>query len=254
MSHRIALYHDPLNVDIYQVYTSKPAENHLDFVRFNSSWPIRTVSAQRKRVVFNNKIRIVENPGFLTSNEIERVWWSGDELQSIKKRAKQMCCRLRKRLEPEVCPVSDAYQKTKMVLNSDTKHPALCLANGLGGDLYQWCTSMDGRRGLERFASREFAALRRKDVIDTRSAVMQEQKQQAQAGERNAEAIANVAKLSSKTARVFAAFMGDADANVSLASEELMEDEWSDCSQSSVDSDRPSKRNKLNSAGNSPAA
>lgn len=212
------------------------------------------MSVGRKKVFFNHKIRIVENPGFLTNNEIERVWWTGEELLSIKKRAKQMCSRLRKKQEvDEVCPISDAYQKTKMVLNSDAKHPALCLAEDLDSELYHWCAATDGRRGLERFASREFAALRRKDVIDTRSAVMQEQARQLQIGEKDEEALAGVAKLTSKTARVFAAFLGEADANASLTSEE-MEEDWSDCSQSSGELDRPFKRNKLNNSGNSPAA
>lgn len=212
--------------------------------------------SRHRRVLFNPKVRTVKNPSILSTNDIQNIWWSSEELVSIKKNAKRMCLVLRK-----------SYGGTGL-LNCHEKQGGLVFASDIP-DLYQWFCFTDGRRGLERFASKSFAIRRHRDIMDTRLAVMREQARWSELtttidhGQHD-EAIARVAKLASENARAFATWMGEADSHASsvittTSCEERQDDEERlvmDVTILSVlEPDRPTKRSKTsNAAGNSPAA
>ena len=75
---------------------------------------------------------------------------------------------------------------------------------------------MDGRRGLERFASRDYAILRRSDITKTRQAVLGAAKLRC-----DADTIAHSAREASRRARTFARFFAAADADVAKVTEDI---------------------------------
>jgi hypothetical protein len=164
------------------------------------------------RVTFRTDPTIM-NPDaeYYTCHDILTKWFSSDELLQIKSRAKGFSTILRRSKRVEETCLTMAHRKTSLMLKSDYKALVKLSPSTPDQDLHQWCSHNDGRRGLERFSSRDYCCFRRKDVIATRTMVLEEQARQHCQGHFNEEMLANVSREASRRARSFALFFGEAD-------------------------------------------
>lgn len=177
-------------------------------------YELENVVKSKKRVRFSAKNSSVINPGaeYYTDEDIQIKWWAPDELMSIKKRAKHMSALLRKDSKVHDCFLTMAHRKTTLMLASDFKGLVKLSPSTPDQDLQQWCSHEDGRRGLERFTSRDYCCFRRRDVTNSRLAVLEEQARQAENSFSDVEAVAKSSRAISRRARTFALFFGEADA------------------------------------------
>ena len=148
----------------------------------------------------------------ITEEEMEIRWWSQEDLDNIKKAAKEMSLKLRKLAKEKGCYVETAHKKTSLMLTNSFQELVKMSASSPDQDLRHWCVRSDGRRGLERFACREYGNTRKDDVISTRMAVFAEQDRQRKNNTYVPENIAKVSKAHSRRSRTFSLFMGEADA------------------------------------------
>lgn len=190
---------------------------------FDHSMPSMTKIAQpptkKSRVDFGTSKVINEGPKEIISEEeaVQR-WWMADDLEVIKQRAKDTSIRLRQQAtERGGCFVELAHKKTTLMLANNFPELIKLPPSSPDQDLKKWCARSDGRRGLERFASRNYGIARRDDVTEAREAVIWEQRRQQQEGKINRETLAQVSKGKSRRARTFALFMGEADAQAARA-------------------------------------
>jgi hypothetical protein len=169
----------------------------------------------RKRVCFNLTRTKIINPQveYYTDDDVNDKWMNGDVLVNIKLDAKRISSVLRRISKQRgSCIVSHAHRKTTLMMKSDFRALGKLTPTAPDQDLSQWCMQMDGRRGLERFASSDFNVIRCSDVIATRKAVLDEQTRQSDLCIRpDPVSIAKLACECSRRARMFARFMGVAD-------------------------------------------
>jgi hypothetical protein len=172
----------------------------------------------KKRVRFDRDKEVI-NPeaGYYTDEDVRIKWWGFDELDDIKQGAKEASIVLRKTIAVRECSLTMAHRKTSLILASDFKALIRLSPSTPDKDLQGWCSFDDGRRGLERFASKDYSCLRRQDITNTRESVMEEQQRQKETRKRDPEVIARVARETSRRARTFALFFGEADAIERLA-------------------------------------
>jgi hypothetical protein len=195
------------------------------FSNENFLWPMKLeleaaswencVPAERSTTVrFELETEVINPfPEDYTDEDVQVKWYCMDDLQQIKQRAKEESNELRKSSKGQDTCLCVAHRKTSLMIKSDFKSLVKLSPSTPDQDLSEWCSYMDGRRGLERFASRDYAALRRNDICNTRAAVMQEYARQSEFYLSDPEAIANVAREASKRARTFARFFAAADAD-----------------------------------------
>jgi hypothetical protein len=172
----------------------------------------------KRRVRFDRNKKVI-NPeaGYYTDEDVQIKWWGFDELDGIKQRAKETSIVLRKSLIGRESSLTMAHRKTSLILASDFKALIRLSPSTPDKDLQGWCSFDDGRRGLERFASKDYSCLRRQDITNTRESVMGEQQRQRETMKYDPEVIARVARETSRRARTFALFFGEADARERLA-------------------------------------
>jgi hypothetical protein len=186
-----------------------PLKLELETVRLEQ--PKRRVRFDREKKVINPESE------FYCDEDIRIKWYGFDELGNIKQAAKETSIALRKMLAGKECFLTMAHRKTSLILASDFKALIRLPSSTPDKDLQGWCRFEDGRRGLERFASKDYSCLRRQDIGNTRESVMGEQQRQKESMTRDPEAIARVARETSRRARTFALFFGEADARERLA-------------------------------------
>jgi len=168
----------------------------------------------QRRVRFHSAKPKVLNPEteYFLEDECLVRWWTTEELQKIRKSVKALCARIRYHRKCQDYELITAHRKITLMLASDfstlTKMP-LSLPDQ---DLSAWCSYNDGRRGLERFASKVYSCFRMNDIVVTREGVLREQLRQRQEGVTDPEMIAEVCQIASRRARSFAQFMAGADA------------------------------------------
>ena len=168
----------------------------------------------KKRVRFSSaNTRVINSvTEYYTDEDIAARWWSSNELVDVKKNAKLMSAAIRRQsASDEQCPIAVAHRKTTLMLASDFKGLVKLSPSTPDQDLANWCRSEDGRRGLERFSSRDYCSFRRMDVASTRHAVLAEQERQLESAIVDDNAIAQVYRSASRRARTFALFLGEAD-------------------------------------------
>ncbi|CAB9522831.1 expressed unknown protein [Seminavis robusta] len=154
----------------------------------------------------------------ITQEDQVSRWWSQEDLDLIKQSAKEMSIRLRRQAKERGCFIETAHKKTSLMLTNNFRELVKLSPATPDQDLRHWCARSDGRRGLERFASREYGNMRKDDVADTRNSVLEEQKRQRCGFAKvSPEAIAKVSKLKSRRSRTFSLFMGEADAQAATA-------------------------------------
>ena len=187
----------------------------LSSTRFSRGAPgIRT--KPRRNVNFGGSSVINDCQRVLVdADETHIRWWTQEDLEQIKQAAKEMSLRLRRQAQERGCVVETAHKKTTLMLTNNFQELVKLSPSSPDQDLLHWCARSDGRRGLERFASREYGAKRKDDVLNTRTAVFQEQDRLRAIGTNAAvepEALAKVSREKSRRARTFSLFMGEADA------------------------------------------
>lgn len=205
----------PLNVNEFHdgafsdVHFSHPLRIHLA----ESLLPQRS----KRRVQFDIGEHVI-NPGteYYTDDDIRIKWWGMDELATIRNEAKEMSRFLRKH---EECDLTMGHRKTSLMLASDFKSLVKLGTETPDHHLRKWCAQDDGRRGLERFASKDYCCFRRRDINHTRSAVIAEQRKQKEHGFVDVEVTAQLARDASRRARSFAVFFAEADAAIVRAEE-----------------------------------
>lgn len=167
-----------------------------------------------KRHVHFNPDQDVLNPGpeYYTDDDIEIKWWHGDVLCEIKQAAKNHSLRIRKQSKTSACCLTMAHLKIVMMLTGDFLSLVKLTESTPDQDLQYWCAYSDGRRGLERFASKDYSGVRRKDVQNVQMSVLEEQYKQQRWNRYDDEAIARVSLEGSRRARTFAHFIAEADA------------------------------------------
>jgi len=167
--------------------------------------PKRRVRFCREKHVINSRKE------YYTDEDIRTKWWTMEELNQIKTEAKAMSNVLRKGVK-EQCDLTLAHRKTTLMLASNFKALMSLPSTTPDQDLQRWCHQNDGRRGLERFSSRDYCCFRRRDVLNTRNSVLQEQARQSLDGMYDDEVMAKLARAASRRSRTFSLFFGEADA------------------------------------------
>lgn len=172
-----------------------------------------------RRVAFAGAKVINEGePESISEEEMAVRWWTQDGLDQIKQAAKEMSLHLRRISKEKGCYVETAHKKTSLMLANNFKELVKLSASSPDQDLRHWCARNDGRRGLERFACKEYCNSRKDDVIGARNMVFQEQKRQRTERVYKPDIIAKVSKEKTRRARTFALFLGEADALVARGS------------------------------------
>jgi hypothetical protein len=177
-------------------------------------------SSRRRRVQFAQTTTIINTAQeFYDASDIEIKWWTSVELIVIRSSVKETVATLRggadgnKQEQRSDSCLAMAHHKTTLMLSSDFKGLMKLSPTTPEQDLYRWSSHADGRRGLERFVSRDYCCFRRRDIASTRTGVLKEQfRQKQQQGICEPELIAKLAREASRRARSFSLFMGEADA------------------------------------------
>ena len=153
-------------------------------------------SFKKRRVLFGGRKVINEGPEeSISDGEVQRRWWTQNDLDEIKRRAKDLSIRLRQQAKQKGCYIELAHKKTSLMLTNNFPELVKLSPSSPDQDLKHWCARSDGRRGLERFASREYGLCRKDDVLDARDAVLQEQERQRQKKVYSVDSLANVSTL-----------------------------------------------------------
>jgi hypothetical protein len=179
-----------------------------------------TVSSKR-RVRFSHTQDRILNPQaeYYTDEDIAIKWWSMGDLSEIRERARSQSALLRQHAKKTDCDLTMAHRKTTLILSGDFQSLIKLTPLSPDQDLANWCSHEDGRRGLERFSSKVYHAFRRKDVVETRKAVIEEQDRQRSQQIYDPESLAQASTKISRRARNFALFFGGADAKQVLKRE-----------------------------------
>lgn len=187
-----------------------PLKMELEAATFQTFAP----QNQRRAIVqFEGETQVINPyPEYYTDEDIDIKWFGANELQQIKLKTKANCNELRRTTKGQDTSLCVAHRKTSLMLNSDFKSLVKLSPTTPDQDLSEWCSYDDGRRGLERFASRDYAALRRNDICNTRTSVITEYSRQQALCISDSEAIAQLAREASRRARTFARFFAAADA------------------------------------------
>ena len=195
-------------------------------------------------VTFNDEVEIV---GTSVEPCEEAMWWNREEMARSRQASRELSAKIRDTNDTKQqtsCGLTCAYKKTSLMLQNDLEALVRLSPTTPEQDLFRWCCKMDGRRGLERYASRYYAANRHEDIAESRRAVFQEQQRQRDEEQRWQDGdqqpaetagfgldmdgleqkqclIAKVARESSRRARSFALFMGEADYLISRAQQQV---------------------------------
>jgi len=177
------------------------------------------VPAGRTTIRFQvETVTINPEPEYYSDEDVSTKWYSNEDLTMIKFLAKELSNELRRSTCPQDATLTIAHRKTSLMLKSDFKALVKLSPSTPDQDLTDWCSYTDGRRGLERFASRDYSIMRRNDIANTRQAVLE--------GVRtiqDAETIAHAAREASRRARTFARFFAAADADATKNTNETTE-------------------------------
>jgi hypothetical protein len=204
---------------------------------------------RQRRIRFDHFTRTINpDPEYYTEQDMSMKWFAAMELREFKVRAKELSNALRKsNKSQDQRSITVAHRKTTLMLKSDFKSLTKLSPSTPDLDITRWCLFSDGRRGLERFASQDYAVMRQSDIRLTRQAVLTEHARQVMNEEYDDEAVAKAAREVSRRARTFARFFGAADANVANRDEQSERRSLARCHSEAVT--RPSlpsrKRSKM---------
>jgi hypothetical protein len=211
-----------------------PLLNHAQFHDSSedifSLWPLKIEldaaagrNAFRSPVIRFGSIDDIINPTpeFISDDDVNIRWYSMEELHCIKQQSKEDSNSIRQSSAGKDTCLCIAHRKTSLMLKSDFKSLVKLSPTTPDQDLSEWCSYDDGRRGLERFASRDYAALRRSDIHITRISVIEEFARQRNMFVFDHESVANLAREASRRSRTFARFFAEADAGAAKKTHEV---------------------------------
>lgn len=210
-------HNGPLHVDTFSSERfAAPLKSQLEAI---SSIPVRT---SRKRVRFDERLNQQVDPDatFYTDDDIEIRWCTERSLHEGRQRARELSSKLRELSKSHDCDLTMAHRKVTLILKRDFNSLLKLTRTSPDQDLSAWCAEDDGRRGLERFTSKVYASFRKRDVAETVSAVLEEQRRQRLAQINDPELLAQASRTVSQRARSFANFFGAADAKQAQAKRE----------------------------------
>jgi len=158
------------------------------------------------RVRFQSAKPKVLNPEteYFSEEECLVRWWSLEEFQKIRKSVKTICARIRCNAKCQDYELITAHRKITLILVSDFRSLMKMSRSLPNQDLSIWCAYNDGRRGLERFASKVYSFFRTTDIGKTREAVFREQVRQRREGVYDPDTLAELCQRASRRARSFA--------------------------------------------------
>jgi hypothetical protein len=196
----------PSEGDRFDVFSNEhfadPLNSQLDKLTCSSS---RRVRFNREDKVFNPDLE------YYTDEDIKIKWCNILDLQEIRQEAKEVSSLIRHHAKTQYCELAMAHRKTTLILASDFRSLVKLTPTTPDQDLSIWCSRDDGRRGLERFASKVYGCFRRRDVSEARIAVLAEQNCQRTQQFCDPELIAAKSRAVSLRARTFALFLAGAD-------------------------------------------
>jgi hypothetical protein len=175
-----------------------------------------STARRQRRLRFDHCTHTINpDPEYYTEQDMSMKWFAALELRAFKVQAKELSNTLRKsNKSQDQRTITSAHRKTTLMLKSDFKALTKLSPSTPDMDITRWCLFSDGRRGLERFASQDYAVMRQSDIRSTREAVRTEHDRQVISQVYDDEAVAKAAREVSRRARTFARFFGAADANV----------------------------------------
>jgi hypothetical protein len=203
---------------------------------------------RQTRIRFDHSVRVVNpDPEYYTEQDMSMKWFAALELREFKVKAKELSNALRKsNNSQDQRTITIAHRKTTLMLKSDFKALTKLSPSTPDMDITRWCLFSDGRRGLERFASHDYAVMRQSDIRSTREAVLAEHARQVTFQFYDDEAVAKAARELSRRARTFARFLGAADSNAANQDEQPERRSLARCHSEAVARPLPSrKRSKL---------
>lgn len=168
-----------------------------------------------RNVHFAEQISVINHAATYsyTAEDVRTRWMTPHDLQAIRREVKMMSQQIRNESRAEHCYVSMAHRKTSLMLARDFRSLVKLSPHTPEEEMKRWNLQLDGRRGLERFASRDYAHMRKRDVQQVRSRVLEEQARQRVDGVYDDEAIAKASLSASRRSRTFASYVGAADAS-----------------------------------------
>lgn len=165
-----------------------------------------------KRISFGPVSVINPMREYYSDDDISIKWYNKEDLNALRSEAKEVSKDLLEQGKTGECRLSTAHHKISLMLKKDLQRLIRLSPTTPDQDLRRWCATTDGRRGLERFSSRDYGLLRRKDITSSRKAVFEEQTRQRESGIVDPEEIARLCRLYSRRPRTVAIFFGEADA------------------------------------------
>jgi hypothetical protein len=142
--------------------------------------------------------------------EVESRWYSSKDLLQYRRNSKFVASALRKDAK-QVGNVCLAHLKTALVVAAEFQQLVKLSRSSPDEDQLCWCFHNDGRRGLERLPSKEYAGRRRGDIHSVIKAVKDEQLRQREKNIQDPTSIAFASRNLTRRSRSFAAYMGGAD-------------------------------------------
>jgi len=153
---------------------------------------LETINIHRVRFQLAKPKVLDPETEYFSAEEYPIRWWSAEELKKIWQSIKTLCARIRVKTKCQDHELITAHRKITLILASNfsllTKMSPLLPEQ----DLPIWCSYNDGRRGLERFASRVYSFFHMNDIVVTRKAVLREQSRQRQEGVNNPDMLAKL--------------------------------------------------------------
>jgi len=177
--------------------------------------PMEIKNRNLHRVRFQSAKPKVLNPEteYFSDEECLVRWWSLKELQKSRKSVKAICARIRCNAKCQDYELITAHRKITLILACNFRSLMKMSRSLPNQDLSIWCAHNDGRRGLERFASKVYSSFRTTDILETREAILREQVRQRREGVYDPDILAERCQRASRRARTFAQFMAGADAD-----------------------------------------
>mmetsp|Transcript_35699 Transcript_35699/g.53219 ORF Transcript_35699/g.53219 Transcript_35699/m.53219 type:complete len:297 (+) Transcript_35699:247-1137(+) len=188
----------------------------------------RTVTTHNSSnsVKFDANVEIIELiplPDELSQEERQSVWWTMDDYQEFSETAHHICKEVR-RHGALTTGLDEALKRSeraaKMVDESRVEEVITKISADPG--LAQWCTHGHSRRGLERSGSRYHNSFRGVQAQDTRACALLFQSNLSR------EELRTEYLLRSRSARIFARLMGEADAIAATRTPTMALRRWSD--------------------------
>eukprot|EP00549_Striatella_unipunctata_P009295 CAMPEP_0118709466 /NCGR_PEP_ID=MMETSP0800-20121206/22661_1 /TAXON_ID=210618 ORGANISM="Striatella unipunctata, Strain CCMP2910" /NCGR_SAMPLE_ID=MMETSP0800 /ASSEMBLY_ACC=CAM_ASM_000638 /LENGTH=241 /DNA_ID=CAMNT_0006613179 /DNA_START=163 /DNA_END=888 /DNA_ORIENTATION=+ len=166
-----------------------------------------------RRVRLSDDVKVIPPPEPFTPQEVRATWWQKEDYAVFKKTSKMIAMELRYHNLADQC-LRTAYDRAcsaSIGFMADNEIEEYLRNTKRDEDLVHWA-QRPNRRGLERWASKKHGSAREVDSILGVKVLLREQRRQRNEEDYSPEKLARVAEKASRTARIFARMMAQADA------------------------------------------